>query len=416
MRLNELFYALDEARSHPKQNPKTSVNQHIIDAVDRAKSSGKTIAGELNCFISLTSIDKLGINPHSVYKTPLGIYSYPASYVVKVVKDDAKLNVLPFAGDEPYVNIFSAQGNIIDLGSITDVEVSNLYKKIAALYHKLTGHSWKKDMDEVEEIINDATHSAKVKSLPGGQLWYVTMVMAKHLAALKGTTTPIAWNSLFREIGVDGAIDKGHGIIHTAEPTQAVFFSTQSITNVDRVLNKYSPDAVAQGVWRGVDQREIVPGLKAIAKNTTDQQKIDLIDTEGSEFFKYIKNPSEEVQEAAVNDNPTNIQYIKDPSEHLQLIAVGLHAFNIRYIKNPTEEVKEAAVLDNPAVIELIKNPSEQLQMTIATEDPFYLQYIKDVSEKVQMAAVTMDPINIHYIKFPTAKVKQYVASKSKTK
>lgn len=386
----KLSTILAEARSHTKQNPKTSVNQHIIDAADKALAAGEKIAGVLNCFVSLTAIDKLGINPKSKYNTPLGIYSYPANYVIREVMDNAKLDTLPFAGEQPYVNIFSAQGNVIDLGTITDVEVSNLYKKIAAVYHSLTGHSWKQDMDEVEEIINNATQHARVKSLPGGQLWYVTKMLAKHFKVPWETTAPVAWNKLFREIGVDGAIDMGNGIIHTNESTQAVFFSTKAITNVNRVLNKYSPDAVTQGVERGETQKQTAAELIAMHTNTTDQQKIDIINTKGSEFLKYVKHPSEAVQQAAIDDVVYNIKYINNPTESIQLQVVSKSGRLIQYIKNPSEKVQLAAVEQLPAAGQYINNPTE----------------------KVQMAMVIKKLYSINYIKNPTTKVKQYAASK----
>ena len=60
-------------------------------------------------------------------------------------------------------------------------------------------------------------------------------------------------------------------------------------------------------------------------------------------LIKFIDNPSEEVQLAAVKKNPYSIQFIKNPSERLQLAAVEQDPYSILYIENPTEKVKQLA-------------------------------------------------------------------------
>ena len=77
MKLSFLEF-LKEARRNPELNPKTSINQEIQDYVDSSTEPA---------FVSFTSLDKLGINPNSVHKTPIGIYAFPASYVLEKTKD-----------------------------------------------------------------------------------------------------------------------------------------------------------------------------------------------------------------------------------------------------------------------------------------------------------------------------------------
>jgi len=70
-----------------------------------------------NLYLSFTSIEKLGINPMSTYNTPIGIYAYPASYVLSMTRgggrDDDTLwspdQDLPFAGEKPYIQVFTAR-------------------------------------------------------------------------------------------------------------------------------------------------------------------------------------------------------------------------------------------------------------------------------------------------------------------
>ena len=61
--------ALLEARKNPDKNPKESINSAFIR---REKETTDFTAGDVrNSFVSMTLIDKLGINPKSKYDTPL---------------------------------------------------------------------------------------------------------------------------------------------------------------------------------------------------------------------------------------------------------------------------------------------------------------------------------------------------------
>jgi hypothetical protein len=75
------------------------------------------------------------------------------------------------------------------------------------------------------------------------------------------------------------------------------------------------------------------------------------------------RNPSEEVQLAAVQEIGSAIKYIKNPSEAVQLAAVQKDGFAIYHITNPSEAVQLAAVRQNGRVIDYIKNPSEAVQL-----------------------------------------------------
>lgn len=390
----KLFDILAEARSHAKQNPKTSINQHITDALTKAGKDKARIAGVYNCFVSLTVVDKLGINPQSRYDTPLGIYSYPAEYVHKVAADDRELShTLPFAGDNPHVNIFSVRGNVINIGTISDVDVTSLYEKIAAVYHKYAKGDWKTDVDVVERIINDAGSRAKIKSLPGGQLWYVTMLVAARLAELTLSKPPIMWNKLFREIGVDGVVDEGNGIIHTNEKNQAVFFSTAAITHVERVYNKYSPDAIATKQAKGrIEHRRATKYV-----GMSDQQLIDLLPQRGADFMEYIKNPSKELLLAVIADSGYNIKHIKNPSLEIQLAAVDKTPGALLYIKNPSEQVQLAAVTSSPDAIKYIYKPSETVQIAAIRIQPSSIRLIDNPTEKAKQLAGRLDDVEDPY-------------------
>jgi hypothetical protein len=286
---------ITEARKNPEQNPKTPINKIIKDKLTATKDKFGPVK---NLFISFTELDKLGVNPKSKHGTPLGIYAYPAQYVVDLTGTDEVMGSLPYVGDQPYVNIFKAKGNIIELSTITDSEVNQYYRKLGEVWAKYSGSTWKTSVDQIDELVRAAQSYAHMKSLPGGQLWYVTNRLAmwlKDKLGPWGTSHIIAWNKLFRLIGIDGAIDNGTGIIHTNEYTQAVFFSIGAIGSSSRHLNKYSPDALYPSQLK----RDKLLGLQQKYSQMSEEQKIQDMSVRPT-YVRYINKPSVAVQVAAM--------------------------------------------------------------------------------------------------------------------
>jgi len=121
--------------------------------------------------------------------------------------------------------------------------------------------------------------------------------------------------------------------------------------------------------------------------------------------IRYIKNPSEAVQLAAVSENWRAIQYIDNPSEAVQLVAVKADGDAIQYIKKPTEAVQIAAVSNSWNAIYLIVNPSEAVQLAAVNRKGKAIQFIKNPSEAAQLVAVKSDENTIEYIKNPSEAV-----------
>lgn len=261
----KVYEILSEKRKLPKQNPKTPINDIVINQYNSAPYLD--IIEDKNCFVSFTSVDKLGINPKSEWDTPLGIYAYPAFFVVEQIGNDLEMDKLPFAGDSPFVNIFQTKGNIINLEKLSNQELIQYYQKISEYFAKHSGMSWKESVDVVEHYINNADRKAKFDDYAGGRLWYVSMKIAQELSSSRdnqqGKNTHIIWNHLFRSIGIDAAYDPGIGIIHTSEKSQTVFFSIIAITNVKRFNNKYSPDTTNDMIQHGQNMKSIMDKLNS---------------------------------------------------------------------------------------------------------------------------------------------------------
>ena len=265
MHLIDIF----EVRKNPELNPKVSVNQYIDQAMTTAgKLPGTDIT---NLFVSFTQLPKLGINPRSKYNTPLGIYSYPADYVVASTHGRYSMATLPFAGKQPYANIFQGRGNIVDLKNMTLQDEYRYNDKLRAYAKRLPvvdftkhyaspGKDWP---DIVNRTINAAVDYAKERMLPGGRLWYTTWKLSGYMATYLKRPASLAWNELFRQaLGIDGCVDTGKEIIHPSEPTQAVFFSLGATKLISTVQNKYSPEQMSAGEERGVKMKEQLERLR----------------------------------------------------------------------------------------------------------------------------------------------------------
>jgi hypothetical protein len=65
--------------------------------------------------------------------------------------------------------------------------------------------------------------------------------MDKNAVPLMGGGPTGTWTMVFRKLGYDGAIDDGGAIIHTFQPSQAVFFNTTKVQLVE-VIEKNTAD------------------------------------------------------------------------------------------------------------------------------------------------------------------------------
>lgn len=240
MKLSDLF----EARSNPQLNPKVSVNQYVLDAL--AQCTDK-VGGIPNLFVSFTELEKLGVNPRSVHDTPIGVYAYPATYFKRRVgKNKETTDNIPYASNQPYVNIFKLSGNVVNLNKMKAKEADAYLKRLAErvgqdtiqkLTDEFNGPDRHENITDADIEYGDIAYYDK--HTPGGLLWYVVWRIAGEKPKLN-----IAMTSLLRYMGIDAAIDIGEGIIHPNEATQVVVVNPTVIKDNKRVRNAHSPETV----------------------------------------------------------------------------------------------------------------------------------------------------------------------------
>ena len=306
----QTFYT--EARSNPDLNPKDDVYDAVVQAYTKLDAKSMHDVG-----LSMTHVDKLGINPRSSYQTPVGIYAYPFKWAYDAAKPVKSFKaVLPFESKAPYINLFSwkKSANILDLVSMDKTQFEYYSKKLVEVLGRLDQDT-RSPSTVVERWVKESIGAARVKTY-GGRFWYLTYKAKSHmaegrvyeygddygedlgfepadvssetpsfLAAMwnklfpdhtrktsesfkhlsanqlrqlraklekltgkheqetkwtgKSTTKgePVLWNKLFRELGIDGVIDEGDGVVHTNEPYQVVIFNPRAIDKVVRIDN-----------------------------------------------------------------------------------------------------------------------------------------------------------------------------------
>jgi hypothetical protein len=107
-------------------------------------------------------------------------------------------------------------------------------------------------------------------------------------------------------------------------------------------------------------ETRLIEKKKADARAMTEAQKLEAVKIDGY-AIKYMENPSEAIQLAAINECESAFMWIKTPTEAAQLRAVTRYAWNIEHIENPSEAMKLAAVKSSGYVISTIRNPSPEL-------------------------------------------------------
>lgn len=314
-----------EKRSNEDMNPKISTNQRINDYLESAKPL-PGFSRTKNAFVSFTYLEKLGINPKSEFSTPLGIYAYSLDYVKKMVGDyDHPGDKLPFAGDHKFINLFSAKGRIINLSSMDQHQYNELYLELQ-----------KKYPDETSQKIKDARETAFQKT-PGGIFWNLTRLVAEE--------NPVKWNKVFRDLGIDGCVDEGKGIIHPNEPEQAVFFTTSSLFNIQRYDNKYIPSDIESGQKFGEKIRNLRKVVDDINTGKyTDEKAFEILINHVRPDYRILNTINflpEPIQMQIVQINPFFIEFLKNSSESVQMYVVKKDPLAYKRIKKPYPSVTE---------------------------------------------------------------------------
>lgn len=179
-----------------------------------------------NYCIHFTDIEKIGINPKQIWKTPLGISSYPLKETWKVYNENLKN--FPWGTDKKYIMLLDYAPNmkILNVNEIDKEQLKELERKVLE-------NNW---MDTKELAF--AIMEASVNS-PPFQWWNITRNIALNLANNDENLLAKKWNTVLRKyLGYDIIEDKkGYGIIHKNEPYQVLFLHGKAFVHIKTLLN-----------------------------------------------------------------------------------------------------------------------------------------------------------------------------------
>lgn len=206
-----------------------------------------------NIYISYTDVPKIGINPQSPYNTPLGVYAYP----LREMWPSVEKHQVPFAAERPYINVIRAVGNVVELTDYSDADYARDVERLEARYEPMIREHlqrWHKPLVSGETPWASFVRRCRSDAMRGGTasyIWNLTRMIADTISTSRAAPsrrqtskgaflpdTPVIWNAIFRSLGYDGFVDRtAIGVIHIAEPCQAVFFSSNAFRLVERVPN-----------------------------------------------------------------------------------------------------------------------------------------------------------------------------------
>lgn len=259
----------------------------LIEYQDRTRLLSK-YKNDPNIYITFTDIEKVGVNPQSIYNTPLGVYAYP----VKQIWDYIERDTIPFAGEKPWIQVLRGK-NVVELSDYTQNQLNTDIDKLYQLYsddvvysdeeYKKIETQWYQNNpgnnpSAFDNYIDNLYYSGEIfkhmidiwsneafnPDLPASCFWNITRNIAmlttqrqsskQYLKRNPSIATGfyikmakpacVRWNTILRQLGYVAFSDKtGLGIIHEAEPIQTVFLSKKGYTHIQTIRNVRKPDS-----------------------------------------------------------------------------------------------------------------------------------------------------------------------------
>ena len=249
--INAIKKVVSEARRNPETNIDESFNEFYNRMIQKAPRE--------NIFVSFREDTHVtDINPKNIFRTPTGFYSYPLSSF-NIPDNPTEIEFrrsFPFGNKREYINFFILKNHDGILTDKTDKSTLDMYvERIKNLYPT---------MDKIGNLcdlfIGDKYTSNYIKKTPVHvtHLFWLFLYDIANAIQVENTQTRI--NLICRKIGVNGFVDyEGHEYIHSAEPSQAVFFKVKNLGEIfiyekPKTTNKDFKNAIQNKEYKFVDE------------------------------------------------------------------------------------------------------------------------------------------------------------------
>jgi hypothetical protein len=270
---------------------------------------------------------KLGINPRSGFKTPLGIYCYRASYVLDFTEQHQEFDIqagedngglsAPFTGYSAWHHAWvfrldetdALRGPMVDF----DDRVEDLRKH------------WNGSPEDFNKILTTAHETAEIRSAIG-VFWNFTRLLVAKMSGSDQDAKISLWNKFFRMNGYTMAEDRGAGFIFDNEPEQCVIFDPRIIRPVTIISRSESIETLNhKSKKRAVADPAILNKLPSnVVARLSDNAALTIV----QEYMAHIGNTTRGMQ--FMDDLPINTRNRIAPvlanSQHAAESLVGWHA------------------------------------------------------------------------------------------
>lgn len=180
----------------------TGEKYNVTKEIEQYVESG-TGGKPVSYAFTMTSVQKVGINPQTEWETPAGVYAFPLTkdYYKKLLD-----NSLPFASNAPYCNILKL--NLDQKWLIVGKGRGRASNKDVMAVHDKVGPN------VVDETFESGQHYDMNND---SKIFDLTFFATKNL-----NNSASRWTQLLRSLGYVGIYDPGYKVIHSNEPTQLV--------------------------------------------------------------------------------------------------------------------------------------------------------------------------------------------------
>lgn len=265
MFLRELF-------NESRRNPDLNIRTNCLDELRKYKDDD-------SMFMTLTTINKLGINPDNQHLTPTALYAFPVKLswdFYGLGDDDAGIEQLGELSEYAnYLIIFKVKN--------MDVRIYNTSGSLPYTEHDLIRDCGTLGVDPIES-------ESPLSSL------YLTL--EENADGNMNT-----FGGYFRKLGIYGIIDEGDDMIHPDDglPIQAAFFNTSNLTVIDTIIidPKYSVNRTKK--HKKIINHDIKPSAlkNLILQNNKPGEMVDFAIQHGSRWLeaesRIVKSPKDAI-------------------------------------------------------------------------------------------------------------------------
>jgi hypothetical protein len=294
---------------------------------------------------------KIGINPRSGFKTPIGVYCYP----IKAYWDNIERNKIDFAGDQPHLYVFKAKNpeKLLVASKYTIDDYTKDFQKLDEIFGNIY------DIGQIEDDLSIHNSDYFDENKPAQLFWTLTREIAiKITEKQKKSNRPVIWTQILRRF-YDGVVDDmDWGFIHQMEPTQAVLWTKAQFDVVD-YINRKDKTNNSLKAWKENDKsipiKKMLSYIGKLKKPIQDSRMMSMISKSAMVSYRYAsdvlnwKNVPDEILKGISTETRFSYEYATEILKNQNvpdIILKGISQDSLIAYRYAREELKGKGVPD----------------------------------------------------------------------